>query len=284
VNPIVCALLRSRSHRVLSGSLLLLGYTGRLSGRDHALPVMYAPSGGDLVVVAGEHATKSWWRNFGSDPQPVRVVVRGASGNSTARRLGVDSDDRRSALQAYRQRFPKVVLDPAAPVVLVAGPVAGSGQGTDPRPEGSSGGRPDVALGEVPPRPRGPMRLLVGLELFTGGTALIGGLLLAIAPDGSLLAADPAALHGSPFTDYRLPGVLLATLVGGGYLLTGSWQRRAGRGARGLSVFAGAGLVLFEGAEVLWLGYQPLEAVFAAVGVTVAGLALMHRPENPVPR
>jgi peptidoglycan/LPS O-acetylase OafA/YrhL len=140
--------------------------------------------------------------------------------------------------------------------------------------------RRDRALLGESIRSRRPIRVLVGLELFVGGTALIGGLLLAIAPDGSLLAADPAALHGSPFTDYRLPGLLLAALVGGGYLLAGWWQRRAGRGARALSVFAGAGLVTFEGAEVLWLGFQPLEAVFVAVGGTVAVLALItgHEP------
>jgi hypothetical protein len=69
--------------------------------------------------------------------------------------------------------------------------------------------------------------------------------------------------------------MLLATLVGGGYLLTGWWQWRAGRGARALSLFAGVGLIVFESAELLWLGFQPLQAVFAAVGVTVAGLALI---------
>jgi hypothetical protein len=140
--------------------------------------------------------------------------------------------------------------------------------------------RPDWALHDGSIRSRRSLRVLAGLELFTGGTAVIGGLLLVIAPDGSLLAADPAALHGSPFADYRLPGLLLATLVGGGYLVSGWWLRRAGHGSRALSVFAGVGLVMFEGAEVLWLGFQPLEAVFAAVGVAVAGLALSagHEP------
>ncbi|MCW2615560.1 MAG: hypothetical protein JWN08_2554 [Frankiales bacterium] len=61
-----------------------------------------------------------------------------------------------------------------------------------------------------------PGRVLVGLKLFTGATAVTGGLLLTIAPDGSLVAADPAALHGSPFADDRLLGVLLGTQVGGG--------------------------------------------------------------------
>ena len=126
---------------------------------------------------------------------------------------------------------------------------------------------------------RRPRRILVGLELVTGATALVGGALLAIAPDGSLLAADPTVLAGSPFADYRWPGILLATLVGAGYLVTGFWQARSGVGARALSVFAGVGLVVFEASELLWLGFQPLEAVLAVIGVVVAGLAVFAPPE-----
>ena len=116
-------------------------------------------------------------------------------------------------------------------------------------------------------------RTLVTLELATGATALAGGVLLAAASDGSLLRADPATLAGTPFTDWRVPGVLLAGLVGGGFLLAGWWQWRGRGHARELSMAAGAGLVCFEAAELAWLGFQPLEAVFAVVGVTVIGLA-----------
>jgi len=116
-------------------------------------------------------------------------------------------------------------------------------------------------------------RALVALELVTGVTGLVGGVLLAAAPDGSLLRADPATLAGSPFSDWRVPGVLLAGLVGGGFLLAGWWQWRGHRYARELSVIAGAGLVCFEAAELAWLGFQPLEAVCAVAGVTVVLLA-----------
>ena len=104
---------------------------------------------------------------------------------------------------------------------------------------------------------------------------MIGGVLLVVAPDGSLMNAHPTALVGSLFTDYRWPGILLATLVGAGYLLTGVWQWRGGRQARALSVVAGAGLVVFEAAELLWLGFHPLELMFALVGVAVATMALL---------
>jgi hypothetical protein len=71
--------------------------------------------------------------------------------------------------------------------------------------------------------------------MATGVAALIGGVLLAAAPDGSLLSADVAALEGSPFTDWRLPGLLLGGLVGGGFLVAGTWQWRNGWHARELN-------------------------------------------------
>jgi hypothetical protein len=114
---------------------------------------------------------------------------------------------------------------------------------------------------------------LVALEYFTGITALAGGLILALRPDGSLLHAKLSDLTGSPFASWRTPGILLAALVGGGFLLTAEWQRRGLPRARELSTFAGIGLVTPEITEVIWLGFQPLQAIFGFVGIAVAILA-----------
>jgi hypothetical protein len=117
-------------------------------------------------------------------------------------------------------------------------------------------------------------QVLVRLELITGAVALVGGALLAVAPDGSLLFSDLAALERSPFTDWRLPGLLLAVLVGLGYVATGVWEHRGGAHARELSIVAGAGLVVFEGAELAMIGFHPLEIVFALLGLAVVALAV----------
>ena len=130
-----------------------------------------------------------------------------------------------------------------------------------------------------PRRSRAAWRTLVILELGTGTAALAGGVLLAAAPDGSLLHADPGVLAGSPFPDWEAPGVLLATLVGGGFLLAGWWQLTDRRHARELSVLAGAGLIAFEAAELGWIGFQPLQALFALVGAGVIVLA-WPRPQE----
>jgi hypothetical protein len=126
---------------------------------------------------------------------------------------------------------------------------------------------------------------LLTLEVITSVTALAGGALLALFPDGTLLAADPAVLGGSPFEDWRIPGVSLGLLVGGGFALTAGavWART--RWARPLSVAAGLGLVLFELVELAWLGFHPLQVVFGVVGVTVVVLATrlpQQRQPDPV--
>lgn len=124
----------------------------------------------------------------------------------------------------------------------------------------------------------GERRLLIGIQLVTGASALAGGALLTIAPDGSLLQADPSALEGSPFTNWRVPGILLTVLVGGGLVVVACWQWRDGRHARAGSILAGLGLVGFEATELVCIGFQPLEAVFALVGVAIVGLAARQPP------
>jgi hypothetical protein len=116
-------------------------------------------------------------------------------------------------------------------------------------------------------------RILVALELMTAVTGITGGVLLAAAPDGSLLHADMNALNGTPFSDWRVPGVLLLVLVGGGFLLAGWWQWRDHWHARELSMAAGAGLIIFEVTEFAWIGFQPLQVFFALIGAIIIGLA-----------
>jgi hypothetical protein len=116
-------------------------------------------------------------------------------------------------------------------------------------------------------------RAVVMVELATGGSALLCGGLLAWRPDGSLLGLPTRILLGGPFADWRLPGLLLAGLVGVGYLTAGAWQLWGYPHSRDLSMLAGTGLVAFEAVEWAWLGFHPLQVVFMAVGAGVVGLA-----------
>jgi hypothetical protein len=117
--------------------------------------------------------------------------------------------------------------------------------------------RPLLA-GRPPSTPRSDTdaRVLAVLELGIGAAALAGGALLAAVPDGSLLRADPRVLIGTPFADWRVPGLLLATLVGGGFLLPVMAMAQPLACPRSFGV-RGVGLIAFEAAEVAWIGFQP---------------------------
>jgi len=110
---------------------------------------------------------------------------------------------------------------------------------------------------------------------------VVGGVLLAVRPDGSLLMAETSALSGTPFADWRIPGVLLAGLVGGGGIVAGLSVLAQRLQARQLSVLFGVGLVAFEVVEASWIGFQPLELVFGAIGVGIAALAT-RKPSGTV--
>jgi hypothetical protein len=108
VNPLVGALLRSRLHRVLSGSTGLVRYTGRLSGRVVQTPVQYARGGGEVVILVGHPERKRWWRNFRED-RDLDLLLAGHWVPMTARAV-VGADDPARAqllLETWRHRFPR---------------------------------------------------------------------------------------------------------------------------------------------------------------------------------
>jgi len=112
----VRALLRSPLHGLLSGSLLLVTYTGRRTGRTFTIPVLYAEVGVDLVVYVGRSREKVWWRNLRGGA-PVRVRLRGEelAGAGTGARGETDLRER------YLARFPraaKSLATDAAPVFV----------------------------------------------------------------------------------------------------------------------------------------------------------------------
>ena len=75
-NPMMRALLRSPFHRLLSGQILLLTYTGRKSGRRYTLPVGYVRDGDALLIVSQHSELKRWWRNLRGGA-PVAVLIGG---------------------------------------------------------------------------------------------------------------------------------------------------------------------------------------------------------------
>lgn len=94
-------MLRSRAHRLLSGSLLVLEYEGRTTLRRFEIPVAYAEHDGGLVVLAAHPESKKWWRAF-REPARAAVVLRGE--RRVVEGQVLDGVERRDALRAYLAR------------------------------------------------------------------------------------------------------------------------------------------------------------------------------------
>jgi hypothetical protein len=93
---------------------------------------MFAPVGDRLVVIVGRPRTKTWWHNFGTDPHEVVATVSGRRRRCEAFRPDPGTDQYRRALDAYRQRFPRVPVDDGTPVIILVPDASSS------RPEGSA--------------------------------------------------------------------------------------------------------------------------------------------------
>ncbi len=119
VNPVVRSLLRTPAHRLLSGSVLILAYTGRRSGLHRELPATFAMLDDRYVVVAGQPETKTWWRNFTGDAQPVTVTLAGRRLSCQARLLEPSTAEHTLALGVYRERYPHVPVEDATPVLVL---------------------------------------------------------------------------------------------------------------------------------------------------------------------
>lgn len=61
--------------------------------------------------------------------------------------------------------------------------------------------------------------LLFILLAFVALTSLISGLIMMSDPEGAILNMPVSLLQGTPFRDFLIPGIILATVVGGVNLL-----------------------------------------------------------------
>lgn len=127
-------------------------------------------------------------------------------------------------------------------------------------------------------------RTLGAIELLVAACAVVAGVLLLIRPDGSLLAADPEVLTTTPFDDWRIPGLLLAGLVGGGFLIAGAAEWRAAPSASALSAAAGIGLVGFEIVQLALIGWHPWQPIMMTVGVLTVLMVNLRVATEPKTR
>ncbi len=73
MNPFMKMLLRSPLHGLLSGTLMLMTYTGPKTGKQHTIPIGYfAWDQGELMA----YSSGRWWRYVG-DGRRVTLLVKG---------------------------------------------------------------------------------------------------------------------------------------------------------------------------------------------------------------
>ena len=119
--------------------------------------------------------------------------------------------------------------------------------------------------------------VLTALDAVVGLTALGGGVSLMTGID-----AFPASwLEGTPFSSYVVPGLILATAVGGSAIVAAIAVAAGRRFGALASIVAGVVLMGWISGEVLLLK-QPsaptwIECMYFSAGIAIAGLALVLR-------
>lgn len=143
-----------------------------------------------------------------------------------------------------------------------------------------------VSTGSASPRGGPPLTLffLIGALLFLGMSGIIGGAALVIDPTGGIYDMSTTALDGYPFNDYRIPGLILFTVLGLAPVVVayGLYYRRPW--GRISAVAVGAALVIWTAVEILILGYYPeppLQLIYGSLGLLIIALAL-SRPVRAI--
>ncbi len=73
-NNIVRPMLKSPLHFLMSGSTMLVTYTGRKSGTEITVPVNYVQVGDTLLTIS--QPDRVWWKNL-RDGKPVHLLIKG---------------------------------------------------------------------------------------------------------------------------------------------------------------------------------------------------------------
>jgi hypothetical protein len=119
---------------------------------------------------------------------------------------------------------------------------------------------------------------LGSLELLVGLGALWGGGALFLVPDGSFLHMDVSILNGTPFGDYRIPGLILFAAVGGINTWAGLLALRRRPSAVTVGLIAGAIQIGWIVSELALLGYiHWAQALYLGFGLATLALALAAR-------
>ena len=122
---------------------------------------------------------------------------------------------------------------------------------------------------------------LIGLHALTGIGAVAAGQALMSDPTGAALAFKVAWLSGSPFPDYRFPGLFLAVVIGGTQLASALTLATRRRVAPVLSLASNLLLVTWLVIQWAIIGYQgTTQLIWVVLFPTMAVLAAINARDD----
>lgn len=121
-------------------------------------------------------------------------------------------------------------------------------------------------------RPFGVVALLVG-QVILGLTAVVGGIVFLVAPDGSIYGLSVEMLSGTPFSDYLVPGLLLFLVLGVYPLVVAYLTVVESEWAWPASVSVGVAALAWMGVQIALIGLvAELQTVYVLLGVVLLAL------------
>jgi hypothetical protein len=112
--------------------------------------------------------------------------------------------------------------------------------------------------------------LLLLLTSIIAITAIIGGGMMLVQPNGSSLQLSPLLLQGTPFKTFFIPGIILLLLVGGSNLIA-TWVIMLRRkNAFSFSLAAGIVMVIWVAAQMLFTStFVWQQIVYLGIGILI---------------
>lgn len=114
--------------------------------------------------------------------------------------------------------------------------------------------------------------LLFFLVAFIAVTASVSGLLMISKPDGSILQLPASLLQDTPFTNFLVPGIILAGVVGGINLLAVFYNLQRHPARYNWAIAGGAAIIGWIVVQLLLINtFHPLQLLYLVAG----GLAIL---------
>lgn len=117
-NRIVRFLLHTPFHGLVSGSVMLITFTGRKSGKTYTTPVQYGREGDTVTFFSQKQ--RSWWKNLlGGAPVMLRLQGRDVHGLAEALPDADETTLRETLKRLYPKASPQQMHDMLPRLVLI---------------------------------------------------------------------------------------------------------------------------------------------------------------------